>query len=599
MGVNWNNVLPYYSVKYAKIRDVRLGILQKGLMVAILLKIVGKGMFMQGMHLLEVPVEGNARGQAYQPTVKNCDPMDLSCRSDFSPLADLKYCSQYDGGKSPAPAPAKAPAKAEAKAPESPAPAPAKAPAKAEANAPAPAPKKEDKEEDGKGQDDAPKKEDASGEDGGDKTLNRRLAEGDAGEGETPIPQAECVIFDAPAMARGRSPVPGSLFLPTRISETLQKRGCTLTKENRYACDTKPWVRKDPKQHPKVVFVAEVERFNVLVNQAFESTYKGNTVKGRAFDFKAYMQGQPKLEDMDIKNMSFVQHLKSEMKAVAKASVVPEKAELHKDDGTNHASPFETAYAQTDGDVMSVADILRMADASGAAMLDEPRENGETMRSEGAVVQMHITYDNVKAFDLWGSANATYTITATYLPMKYYRITYDTLLPGGDERTVSNVYGLLILMTVNGKIRTFSISHLLTYLTTAMVSLALATTLTDYMMQYLFAQSARFITLKFQPSLNFGDLSADKAGACVDLLNKKAEAYLKGEDASFEKQDLLAILLKFANRLNRLDALDDINAADGDNACGDVEDDKRDRGSVCLDKWEKNYNETNPSRGVE
>lgn len=426
------------------------------------------------------------------------------------------------------------------------------------------------------------------------------------------IPQAKCVLFDAPAMTRGRSPVPGSLFLPTRISRFLQKKGCTLTKENRYSCDTKPWVRKDPTASAEVEFVAEVERFNILVNQAFESTHGGKTVQGRAFDFDAYIKGHKSLQDMGTVKAqpNPVKHLKSKTEAAAMLSHVPVKADLHKDDDSKKASPFESVYAQDDGDMISVDDIMRMADARGAALLDEPRENGETMRSEGAVITMDITYDNAKSFDFLGNTNATYTITASYLPMKYYRITYDTLLKGGEERTVSNVYGLLILMNVNGKIRTFSISYMLTYLTTAMVSLALATTLTDYIMQYAMgAMSPRFSLLKFQTSMKFGKFAANeaavknlygkdynpvtnKAVAHGDLLNNKAEEYMKGGDAApIDKKDLLCILLKFDQRLNRLDACDETNAGDGEEKIGETKDTQRDQGCVLVDNWEDDYNE--------
>jgi hypothetical protein len=359
------------------------------------------------------------------------------------------------------------------------------------------------------------------------------------------------------------------------------------------------------------VFIAEVERFNVLINQAFESTHGGVTIRGRAIDFGAFMKGHKHLND-DVKDEGFMSKMYKKAKAaVAKVSEIPEKDDLHDDDKSKNASPFETAYAQDDGDVMSVADILRMADTRGAALLDAPRsskdERGESLRTEGAVIQMHITYDNKKAFDMLGKNNATYTITASYLPMKYYRVTYDTLMNDGQERLVNDVYGLLILMTVTGHIRTFSISYMLTYLTTAMVSLALATTLTDYIMQYAFEQSPRFTLLKFQQSMLFGkfnlafaavkdkykekyDPNTNKAVATADVLNNKAEAAIKKGDISFTPEDLLATLLKLDQRLNRLDAVDDVNGVDDDGKFGMEPDNKRDKGSVWLEDWEDKYN---------
>jgi len=255
-------------------------------------------------------------------------------------------------------------------------------------------------------------------------------------------------------------------------------------------------------------------------------------------------------------------------------------------------------FSQNDGDVMSVADVMRMADVRGGAMLDQPREDGTTMRSEGAVMSMNIEYDNTEPWDYLGQAKAHYTITCSYLPMRYYKIMYEEMM-GDSERRMINVHGLLILIRVQGKIRVFSWMHMMTILTTAMVSLAMARTLTDYMMLYLFNLSGQYTIIKFQPTQDFGALMKSikglkkkwgdkynplthKAVPHADLLNNYAEAKPLGCPSGDE---LLYVLLKFEQRLNRLDGMDDKNAVVHINDPAD----SKDAGARILGEWEHKY----------
>lgn len=539
------------------VRDWRLGVLQKSIMLLILLRIIVMGMIYKGVHLLEVPIFGSSRGQAQQPTMGGCDPLSRDCRSDFTPLSQLPYCLQYDASQ--------------------------------------------DVSSDKKGSAKSDRIDTQSSDDNGssndDSAEQRRLLPKSAIKktSKSPIgsPQADCVYWDAPAMTRGRSPVPGTLFLPTRIMEYRQVRGCQPSQSNGYACDTKPWVRKDGME-PQLTFIAEVERFQLLINQAFQSQISGHDVSGRAADFDAYIHGRGHLEDMHTKHQGFVKHVQSKLAAIVQNYEIP-------DGKPNASSPFQSVYAMNSGDMMSVADVMRMADVRGSAMLDQPREGGETMRTEGAVISMSIEYDNTQVWDFWGKAKPFYTITASYLPMRYYKIVYEDLI-SDDERLMLNVHGLLILMRVFGKVRVFSWTHLLTILTTAMVSLAMASTLTDYMMMYLFKYSTRYTIIKYNPTQDFGELDSsvtglkrklkdnynpltNKAVPTADVLNNAAE----NNGSCPRDRELLAILLKFEQRLNRLDGMDDKNAIL-------VKKDPRetkDAGAAWLDDWEEQYEKQN------
>jgi len=555
---NINDILAYYTVKYAMIRDWRLGALQKTLMLLILAKIIFHGMVMNGIHLLSVPVYGSARGQATQPTKDLCDPLNPLCLSDFTPLSKLIYCSQYEGKGSTAKG--------------------RRMVAKAEDSA-------------------STKKETATTEAPPQKDNIHDIPKKNMGKSPLGSPQAECEYLDAPAMTQGRSPVPGTIFLPTRIVEHSQIRGCKPSAANHFACDTKPWVHK-PGVEPTMKFIAEVERFQLLINQAFHSDLPGQDLSGRAADFNAFIHGKTQLQNMKMKHQGFVQDIDEKIKNVVKNWAIP-------DGNPNASTPFRTAYSTEEGDVMGVADLMRLADARGSAILDQPRLDGTSMRSQGAVISMNIRYTNEKKFDPLGNADPQYTITASYLPMRYYKITYQQALPD-DERLMMNVHSILILMRVFGSIRVFSFSYMLTILTTAIVTLTMANTLTDYIMMYCFEMSDKYTLIKYQATMDFSaerkSLSAvkkkygkqysaltNKAMAHSDILNNAAESVLKNsktmEEACPTKEEILGILLKFEHRLNRLDGSDAVNALSHPSSPPE----EKDPGARCLNAWEQKY----------
>lgn len=292
-----------------------------------------------------------------------------------------------------------------------------------------------------------------------------------------------------------------------------------------------------------------------------------------------------------MKHQGFVKHIKSKLEAIVQNYAIPV---AH----ANDSSPFGSVYAVNDGDVMSVADVMRMADVRGAAVLDQPRPDGTTMRTQGAVLSMSIEYDNTVPWDYLGKAPPHYTITCQYLPMRYYKIVYEELM-ANDERRLLNVHGLLIIMRIQGKIRVFSWMHLMTILTTAMVSLAMASTLTDYLMLYLFKLSPQYNIIKFQPTQDFGafgkSLAAvekkpdynpltNKAVPHADVLNNCAESAVPPSG-----DNLLYVLLKFEQRLNRLDGMDARNAVSNPNDLPEL----KDAAARTLDIWELNYEKNN------
>merc|ERR1712232_780773 len=112
------------------------------------------------------------------------------------------------------------------------------------------------------------------------------------------------------------------------------------------------------------------------------------------------------------------------------------------------------AFSTHVGDIISMGDLLRLADRRGPSLLDARRQDGETMRSEGAVINVNIEYSNEAKFDPFGQSQPSYVISANFLPMKQYKIVYEAVHgargAGGGDRIVHDVHGLLFVMTVTG-----------------------------------------------------------------------------------------------------------------------------------------------------
>lgn len=715
--VNCNDIFAYYTVKYAAIRDWKLGVLQKSIMLLIFIKILVLNMAKNGSHLLEVPIHGSSRGQAQQPTKNNCDPLDPDCISDFTPWSQLPYCSQsVDSGDDTDRQDAKKATHLEHSAASTKA-KKAKSAKNAEhvgkgakdekkvehasnaksvkndAGKDATDAKNADHAEDAKnakhtakdaknakhgiharndakdaknerstkhigedaknerntkhiGEDaktvqndehvgdiakdgktaqketdnaaatpvhgngiatsasmDRKEKDHATAKDGRDakslgdekkkESSNRREEDFDrrlssrSPKAQYAGPRGSCELWDAPEMTRGRTPVPGTLFLPTRIIQRSQTRGCRPSKSNGWACNTKPWMHKAGTE--KYSFMAEVERFSLIINQAFQSSMYDNTVSGRAADSDAFLRGHSHLQNMYTKRKGFMKHLESMLKQNARLTPIPSWE-------PNNNSVFPTVYARRLGDVMTLTDVMRMADLRGAKLMDMVRPDGTTMRSQGAVLDMSIEYSNARQWDIFGHQEPYYTITCSFVPMKYYKIIYEEKV-SQDQRFRYDVHGILLLMRVHGKIRVWDWTHLLTVLTTAMVSLAMANTVTDYMMLYLFQFSSRYSIIKYQPTQDFGKFSTvldaveEKHGANFDPLTHKAmpHADMLNDAAevgkTLEGDDLLHVLLKFEQRLNRLDGMDDMNAVVVDHTPHE----QMDHGAKSLVKFENKY----------
>jgi len=510
----------YATPKYVKIRDWKMGALNLFFKFCIFSFVVGWTIIYNCKHLQRTPIHGSARVSIQQPTVKHCNPLKLDCKSAFKPLTELPYCTQY-----------KANSKGQHSEPEV---------AKNEKKAAA-----------------KPSHNKRSGKDA------RRLE-------HAPDIRRSCIYRDNIELYPD-AVIPGVLFIPTRIGERPQGKGCTPSESNGWSCDNRfEWTTK-----PAPSYVADIERFTLLIDHSYETVGEGGKLfSGRADDYQGHMnpttpakkvkgrfKGKLQLEDGEVPTMEIPTHK----------------------EGPNMDAPLPSLLSIPGGDIISIIDLLRLADPS----IDLDGQRGDkdeldTLRWQGGIININIEYDNFKKFDPLGGADLHYEITANFLPALQFKKMWSST-PTKDGRHVYNHHGLLLVFNVAGSIANFDIQTLMTVLTTSMALLAVSSLMVDTIMTKMGRHAKKLDILKYQPSQDI-----TKHDRIRDELQKKqAEGYnLMMNKTTYESHvlqklcmenrkptddELTGVLASFEQRLNRIDAVDEYNVGIGeDNAQGIV-----------------------------
>lgn len=98
MGEDVDDLLAYQTPKVVKIKDRTLGMLKYILMLVIFCYVFVWQVLYKGSHFQMDQLSGVARMQLQHPTLR-CNPMDVTCASNYTSLMKLPYCTQYTGKK--------------------------------------------------------------------------------------------------------------------------------------------------------------------------------------------------------------------------------------------------------------------------------------------------------------------------------------------------------------------------------------------------------------------------------------------------------------------------------------------------------------------
>jgi len=460
-GQDVDHLFAYQTVRVVKIYDRTLGLVKNTLTLVIFVYIFIFNIWYKGSHFAFSPVEGITRLQWQEPT-KKCNPLHVECEANYNGITELPYCLQYKGTK-PAPL------------------------------------------------------------------------------------QKNCDYFDARELPLN---IGDGVLLPTYIAKYKQVRGCPVGAPS---CDVK-WKYANPdgslqsgtgyaKVHD-TQFVADVEDYTMLIDHTFR-TGRGNIQKD---DFQ--MQGNWKMCNQDhsectekpikcVHNKCEEMHMNTlgaasflnmaggrsnstslraskQRRSLQETQLAPEA-----DDESDDEQDLETAtnmlavsklqkggqpqvIAIKDGDVLSLETLLAMAGESLDSAIKYVKADGgtRTRRYRGLALVVSIEYRNLVRWTLLRPNEPWYTISVTAMPADTFKHA-DVVPVDADHRDVQLSYGVMVVVKQTGNLAFFDPMFALISFASALALLAVASTLTEFLMLSVLPRKDRYQELKYLESEDF------------------------------------------------------------------------------------------------
>lgn len=391
----------------------------------------------------------------------------------------------------------------------------------------------------------------------------------------------KCVVQDNINISfRGHSP--GVLFVPTRVSHFDQKKSCEPSEENGYWCENVYTFEKDFKETS--YFVADSERFTVLVDHSFQSVNQvtGALLEhGEAADYRGKIEAEPVDPKHPFETIGHDERWKGKAK-IKRKLMKPSIADPEAIPGVKEQrlKDFPGVFMISIGDVLAIGDLLKLADPRGKDLLDWKAKDGKTIRWQGAVIIINIEYGNHEMWDPLAKSPVGYTLSATILRSSEYKKMHGKATENG--RVITDTHGFLMIAKVHGRIHTFEFQGLLAVITTSITLLAIANLVTDYTMIYLLKFAPQYGILKYQKSQRFSNLNEivqrleQRSGGDQDVTAQYSrlsedphmahEKILsdsincRGSNSDSRRrppagEELLYVIAKMEERLNRIDGM--------------------------------------------
>jgi hypothetical protein len=342
-------------------------------------------------------------------------------------------------------------------------------------------------------------------------------------------------------------PVPGALFLQTRASMLPQFQQCTPNITNNHSCRGALF-KMTSNNAQQNYYVAEIERFTLMFDHGYRAQLPNQEkeIFGHAHQYKGFVQNWD-----------------------GKREPIPSAGQFFRKKQRSKAYP--SLFTIKSGNIISVADILNLADKRGEKVMDvvDDKLDGKTRRWNGGVLHVTVHYDGEHKWNPLGTTKITYVMSAELLPQTEFKNMYALGVNGG-QRMVHDEHGFLVLATVHGTDYVFDLVYLFQVLTTSVAMLAFSKYMVDLCMNGCLPESKHYRALQVQSSINFDDVDEEdylrdqdsrayhqlKVGNAHDktaaYMTQRAAAQQKGLDGT----DLTYVLLKFEQRLNSIDGLD-------------------------------------------
>jgi len=456
----------YQTTKIVQLNDRRLGCVYYSLLILIVFFVLGFEILYSNDHFDKRDVTGTPQMNIQQPTKNGCNPSHDDCESNFTPLVDLPYCTEYRGNSSQM----------------------------------------------------------------------------------KPEFQHECVFADSHTLVP--STVTGSsIFIPTRFDQSVEVRDCMPSPSNNYTCRNE--FQKVNNTGKK--YVADIERYTLLISHSYQrDTVSGNNnqlegsyleckrggssgfitgVKEALFGAEECPGGYERRRircatgTCDVRKLpqslwqrgrqSIAMYLEPGATQRARRRGRVRGVALNADGLAGAVAPPSDAYAIPDGDVFSIAKLLRLAGIS----LDRTRNlDDEPLRDAGAVLDIEVVYNNLHHFtSTFGNTRVEYWYKVAARPLHQVK---KEIVVWSDEhserRVIENRHGIDIVVKVQGTFGFFSIVNLVLMLTTAAAMLTVATVLTDKIAMNFLADRAFYSQLKYQVADAPGEGVDEKGAAAAE-----------------------------------------------------------------------------------
>jgi len=551
-----DQMFQYCTPKYVYIRDAKLGITKYFLMMLIFVYVILYEILYTCNHLVPATAQGFGTITLQHP-MHNCDEFDAGCLAKFINIKHLEYCKQNADARK----------LKEAVVSDS------------EEDGKANKAKGTGSEEDGKAN-----KAEHKAEDKGDgkKTLDKEPKVGD-----DIATHLDCQYLDSRRLS-WMSDTPSEIFVPTHYQSITETKNPDCydpftpdadgTGKEKYVCKT-PWIVKEKRD----IFVADIESFSLHIEHSFNCPALGEF--GISQDFQGLLAACKTNHPKDIK-------------AECKRMKVPSSpGAIAAEDAAGLSSPEEVGVSTLRGtasgkDEISLHDLLRVTPVAQRndmkVILDTELGKdfghpGKSLRDVGGVLLLDVNYanDGIGRSGIPGLQSIS-PVDTTIKPITYsYRPYFvptnmnkkSQLTQASDTattRTVDIWYGITIKMQFNGQLVAFSWSKVLKALTTGLVLLTMATTITTALASYILPLKEKYKLLMFQMSEDFSDFSHLRAAKGEAGIEKMTANFVSGDllketlgpDGRAKQElpnpELVQILAITEMRLGRLDGMDPV-----------------------------------------
>eukprot|EP00929_Paragymnodinium_shiwhaense_P072377 TRINITY_DN3673_c0_g2_i1.p1 TRINITY_DN3673_c0_g2~~TRINITY_DN3673_c0_g2_i1.p1 ORF type:complete len:538 (+),score=87.37 TRINITY_DN3673_c0_g2_i1:152-1765(+) len=297
-------------------------------------------------------------------------------------------------------------------------------------------------------------------------------------------PGMPCKYFDE-KMMNPSGKTDESLLIPTRTTQTKQSATENCATDTKKTCAN---VYEFTQAESETVYVADIERFTLLIDHAFmvpfEDRELGAPIAGGASSlYKGFFEvcvdpGQrlgcraveiPCVSGCDVQSEASAKRRLAAEDASTTDDVVDDKTLLA-------AEPYKPSFFSIKvGDVIPMGELLRLA---GINLNTDKNEFGESRRYEGSVLQIDIDYTNTKPFQWppWKPGPISYVYRVSLLPMGTFKEVSEKHALGDTDRMLLDWHGIFVRVSLTGSISYFSLAQFILVMTASVGLLALADT---------------------------------------------------------------------------------------------------------------------------